>query len=111
MVSQYSFTFLSLIVSETEQLFMCLRAICSSFSGDCSYLFACFPVGLSVLSYLFLGTPVSVLSVLFSRWFVICLWPCLWGVFAMQIFTCACVYFHGFSVSIQSEQCFPYLRL
>ena len=49
MVSQYSFIFLSLIVSEIEQLFMCLRAICSSFSVDCSYLFVCFPVGLSVV--------------------------------------------------------------
>ena len=37
-VSQYSFISLSLVVSEIEQLFMCLRAICSSFSVDSSYL-------------------------------------------------------------------------
>lgn len=93
---------LSLILSEVEQLFMCLRAICISFSVDCPYLLSISLLGCWSFSYLFLGTPilVCVIRAVFLP-VVICLWPCLWGIFAMQIFTCACVYFHGFSISIQ----------
>lgn len=70
MVSWCSFILPSLIMSEVKQLFLCLRAICISFSVDCPYyLLSILLLGCWFFSYLFLGTPcISKFSPLSVMW-------------------------------------------
>lgn len=97
---------LSLILSEVEQLFTCLRAICIPFSVDCPYLLSISLLGCWSFSYLFLGTPILVCYQ--SCFPSSCHLPLtlLMGYICHADFhMCVCVL--SWLLSFNSEKCFP----